>query len=78
MDRVSLGRQARRPDQPGRLGRAVDDKADPGSRRSHSQAIEGRAVLAFSLAIGYHFIVADHDAPDRSDALELAVRRLLA
>ena len=40
--------------------------------------IEGRAVLAFSLAIGYHFIAADHGALDRSDALELAVKQLLA
>ena len=40
--------------------------------------IEGRAVLAFSLAIGYHFIAADHGVRSRSDALELAVRELLA
>jgi AcrR family transcriptional regulator len=40
--------------------------------------VEGRAVLAFSLAIGYHFIAADHGALDRSDAVELAVRQLLA
>lgn len=39
---------------------------------------EGRAVLAFSLAIGYHFIAADHGARDRSAGLELAVRYLLA
>jgi AcrR family transcriptional regulator len=42
------------------------------------EEIEGRAVLAFSLAIGYHFIAADHGSRDRDDALELAVRRLLA
>jgi AcrR family transcriptional regulator len=40
--------------------------------------VEGRAVLAFSLAIGYHFIAADHGALDRSDAVELAVKALLA
>ena len=40
--------------------------------------IEGRAVLAFSLAIGYHFIAADHGARNRTAALELAVRQLLA
>ena len=40
--------------------------------------IEGRAVLAFSLAIGYHFIAADHGTRDRSEALDLAIRRLLA
>lgn len=41
------------------------------------EEIEGRAVLAFSLAIGYHFIAADHGARTRRDALELAVRQLL-
>jgi AcrR family transcriptional regulator len=40
--------------------------------------VEGRAVLAFSLAIGYHFIAADHGALKRSDAWELAVKQLLA
>jgi AcrR family transcriptional regulator len=40
--------------------------------------VEGRAVLAFSLAIGYHFIAADHGALDRSEAVELAVRQLFA
>jgi AcrR family transcriptional regulator len=40
--------------------------------------IEGRAVLAFALAIGYHFIAADPRADKGDDALELAVRQLLA
>ena len=39
--------------------------------------VEGRAVLAFSLAIGYHFIAADPKPRRRRDALELAVRQLL-
>jgi AcrR family transcriptional regulator len=39
--------------------------------------VEGRAVLAFSLAIGYPFIAADHGARGRRRALELAVRQLL-
>lgn len=39
--------------------------------------VEGRAVLAFALAIGYHFIAADLEGHDRRDSLELAVRRLL-
>ena len=39
--------------------------------------IEGRSVLAFSLAIGNHFIAADHGAHDRAEAIELAVRQLL-
>jgi AcrR family transcriptional regulator len=40
--------------------------------------VEGRAVLAFSLAIGYHFIAADDGTRSRNDAVELAVRQLLA
>jgi AcrR family transcriptional regulator len=48
-----------------------------GSFCADEDEIEGRAVLAFSLAIGYHFIAADH-AGNRGDGLELAVRRLLA
>ncbi|HEY1715987.1 MAG TPA: TetR/AcrR family transcriptional regulator [Solirubrobacteraceae bacterium] len=39
--------------------------------------IEARSVLAFSLAIGHHFIAADHDPHTRAEALELAVRQLL-
>jgi AcrR family transcriptional regulator len=42
------------------------------------EEVEGRAMLAFSLAIGYHFIAADHGAHNRTDAVELALRRLLA
>jgi AcrR family transcriptional regulator len=67
----------------GRL-RRVDDRRMQylrelfGSFCADEDEIEGRAVLAFSLAIGYHFIVADHGARSRRDALELAVRRLLA
>jgi AcrR family transcriptional regulator len=49
-----------------------------GSFCSEEDEVEGRAVLAFSLAIGYHFIAADHSARDRREALELAVRALLA
>jgi AcrR family transcriptional regulator len=48
-----------------------------GSFCTDEEEIEGRAVLAFSLAIGYHFIAADPGARNRSDTLELAVRRLL-
>jgi len=40
--------------------------------------LEARCMLAFSLAIGNHFIVADHGTRSRSDVLELAARRLLA
>ena len=40
--------------------------------------VEGRAILAFSLAIGYHFIAADHGVRNREDAVELAVQQLLS
>jgi AcrR family transcriptional regulator len=49
-----------------------------GSFCADEEEVEGRAVLAFSLAIGYHLIAADHGARGRSDTLELAVRELLA
>jgi AcrR family transcriptional regulator len=39
--------------------------------------IEARSVLAFSLAIGHHFMAADHDPRSRAEALELAVNQLL-
>jgi hypothetical protein len=39
--------------------------------------IEGRSVLAFSLAIGHHFMAADNGPHSRAEALELAVSQLL-
>ncbi len=39
--------------------------------------VEARSVLAFSLAIGHHFIAADHRGYDGAKALELAVAQLL-
>lgn len=39
--------------------------------------VEGRAVLAFALAIGHHLIAADHGTRNRNDALRLATRHLL-
>jgi AcrR family transcriptional regulator len=39
--------------------------------------VEARSMLAFSLAIGNHFIAADHDERSRAEVLELAVTRLL-
>ena len=47
---------------------------------SHSDSgdVEARSLLAFSLAIGNHFIAADHGAHSRADVLESALRRLLA
>jgi len=35
-------------------------------------------MLAFSLAIGSHFIAADHDGRNRGQVLERATQRLLA
>lgn len=49
-----------------------------GSFCDDGDEVEGRAVLAFSLAIGYHFIAADSAADGGDDPLELAVRQLLA
>jgi len=39
--------------------------------------VEARCVLAFSLAIGNHFMAADHGPRCRADAIELALRELL-
>jgi len=50
------------------IGTFVDDPDD----------VEARSMLAFSLAIGDHFIAADHDGRGRGDVLERAVQRLLA
>ena len=40
--------------------------------------VEARSVLAFSLAIGNHFMAADHDGRSRAEAVELAAQWLLA
>jgi len=40
--------------------------------------VEARSLLAFSLAIGNHFIAADHGTRDRAEVLDLAMRRLLS
>jgi AcrR family transcriptional regulator len=40
--------------------------------------VEARAMLAFSLAIGSHFIAADHDGRSRPRVLERATQRLLS
>ncbi|MBV8929430.1 MAG: TetR/AcrR family transcriptional regulator [Mycobacteriaceae bacterium] len=39
--------------------------------------VEARALLAFALAIGNHFIAADHGNRSRADVLERATRHLL-
>jgi len=38
--------------------------------------VEARCMLTFSLAIGNHFIAADHSPRRRADVLELAMKRL--
>jgi hypothetical protein len=40
--------------------------------------VEVRCLLAFSVFIGNHFIVADHGPRSRAEILELAPRRLAA
>ena len=50
------------------IGTFVDDADD----------VEARGMLAFSLAIGSHFIAADHGARSRKQVLDRATQRLLA
>jgi AcrR family transcriptional regulator len=40
--------------------------------------LEARCMIAFSVAIGTHFIAADHGAHTRAEVLELVLRRLFA
>jgi AcrR family transcriptional regulator len=40
--------------------------------------LEARCLIAFSVAIGNHFIAADHGARSRAEVLKLALRRLEA
>jgi AcrR family transcriptional regulator len=49
-----------------------------GSFVSDPDDIEARSLLAFTLAIGNHFVAADHHTYTRPEVLELAVSRLLA
>jgi hypothetical protein len=49
-----------------------------GAPCSDKDEVEARSVLAFSLVIGSHFMAADHGGRSHTDALELAVRWLLA
>jgi AcrR family transcriptional regulator len=50
------------------IGTFIDDADD----------VEARGMLAFALAIGSHFIAADHGARSRKQVLERATQRLLA
>ncbi|HET6733816.1 TetR/AcrR family transcriptional regulator [Mycobacterium sp.] len=49
------------------IGTFIDDADD----------VEARGMLAFSLAIGSHFIAADHGARSRKQVLDRATQRLL-
>jgi AcrR family transcriptional regulator len=49
-----------------------------GSFCTDEDEVEARSMLAFSLAIGNHFIAADHGGRSRKHVLELAKRHLLA
>ena len=75
---------ARRDEAVARRLRRVDNRrmeylrALIGTFCSEEADIEARSMLAFSLAIGNHFIAADHHSLSRADVLELAVTRLLA
>jgi hypothetical protein len=40
--------------------------------------LEARCLIAFWVAIGSHFIAADHGAKGRADVLDLITRRLFA
>jgi AcrR family transcriptional regulator len=40
--------------------------------------VEARCLLAFSTAIGHHFVAADHGGRSRADVLELATRQLFS
>ena len=40
--------------------------------------VEARSLLAFSLAIGHHFVAADHGALSRAAVLDRATRTLLS
>ena len=45
---------------------------------ANQDEVEARSMLAFSLAIGQHYIAADHGARSHADVLDLAARWLLA
>jgi AcrR family transcriptional regulator len=49
------------------IGELTDDEED----------VEARAMLAFALAVGNHFIAADHSGRSRGQVLERATQRLL-
>jgi AcrR family transcriptional regulator len=48
-----------------------------GALSADPDEVEARSMLAFSLAIGSHFMAADHGTRSQAEALDLAVRWLL-
>lgn len=63
--------------------RRVDNRRMAYARRlfstfcSDEDDVEARSLLAFSLAVGNHFLAADRGTRSRAEVLDLAVRRLL-
>jgi AcrR family transcriptional regulator len=49
-----------------------------GALSADQDEVEARSMLAFSLAIGHHFIAASHGARSHADVLALAADRLMA
>jgi hypothetical protein len=64
--------------------RRVDDRrmdylrALIGALSPDADDVEARSLLAFSLAIGDHFIAAGHGGRSRAEVLDRAMQRLLA
>ncbi|UGS34481.1 TetR/AcrR family transcriptional regulator [Capillimicrobium parvum] len=75
---------ARRDPAVGERLRRVDDRRMAYLRRligtfdTDADDVEARAMLAFALAIGNHFVAAGHEGRSRADVLDLAVRRILS
>lgn len=66
-----------------RLRRVDDRRMDYlrsliGALSPDADDVEARSLLAFSLAIGDHFIAARHGGRSRAEVLDLAMQRLLA
>ena len=53
-------------------------RANIGTFSDDPDEVEAQGMLAFSLAIGSHFIAAEHGGRSRGEVLERAIQRLLA
>ena len=59
-------------------GRRLDYlRAQIGTLHSDADEVEARSVLAFTLAIGRHFVATEHGESERAEVLELALRHIL-